>query len=156
SDGLALGYSNIGTTKVYSNTIVRTPRSAIVIPGGNLDDFVDIKNNILVDADQNNEGWTTFRNERSPTSTSAIVNLTTNLCLGKGGSTSGGPSVATGPPLFADYSGNNFQLSSALSAAVGAGTTLPSPFNVDITGATRTVPFDIGAYKFGGGVIVGP
>lgn len=44
---------------------------------------------------------------------------------------------------------NEYALTASGAAALGLGATLGSPYNVDINGNPRTVPWDIGAYRFG-------
>jgi hypothetical protein len=80
------------------------------------------------------------------------VTATNNLC----GSNSGWPGTpcnVTSNPLFVNASAGNFQLQSG-SPAIGKGLTLSAPYNTDITGGIRSVPFDLGAYEFVVGGIV--
>jgi hypothetical protein len=49
-------------------------------------------------------------------------------------------------PLFVDAPSKNFQLQSS-SPCIGAGLDLSTAFTTDITGSTRTIPWDIGPYK---------
>lgn len=54
----------------------------------------------------------------------------------------------TNDPLFVSAATGNYQLQSG-SPAIGAGANLSGVFNIDITGATRSAPWDIGAYEYG-------
>jgi hypothetical protein len=62
--------------------------------------------------------------------------------------------VVGNPEYVAEPSGTpgsgNYNLQ-ASSPAIGAGVDLSAIFTTDLTGATRTVPWDIGAYKYAGG-----
>lgn len=49
--------------------------------------------------------------------------------------------------IFTDAANGNFTLKAG-SPAIGAGTDLSATFTTDITGATRTTPWDIGAFKY--------
>jgi hypothetical protein len=54
---------------------------------------------------------------------------------------------ATGNPLFVS-NGSDFHISVVTSPAVGTAFNLGAPYDIDITGAARTVPWDKGAYKY--------
>jgi hypothetical protein len=56
-------------------------------------------------------------------------------------------------PGFASLAGNNYQLLSG-SPARKVGVTLAAPYNLDMLGATRTVPWDLAAFAYGSGVVV--
>jgi hypothetical protein len=58
--------------------------------------------------------------------------------------------VLGNPALLTSSPGNNTLTSS--STAKGAGVDLSSTFTADFNGVTRTVPWDMGAYKYAGGV----
>ena len=51
---------------------------------------------------------------------------------------------------FEDYANGDLRLKAG-SALIGAGTDLSADFTTDITGATRTIPWDIGAFEYSAG-----
>lgn len=59
--------------------------------------------------------------------------------------------------IFTDPANGDFTLKTG-SSAIGAGADLSAYFTTDITGATRTAPWDIGAFKYdaGGSVLLPP
>lgn len=80
--------------------------------------------------------------------------------VAKTGADSGNCSVSaqsnnlTIDPLFMNVSANDFRLRLG-SSAINTGVDLSSIFTTDITGATRQIPFDIGAYEFLGVLFIG-
>lgn len=50
--------------------------------------------------------------------------------------------------LFEDYASHDFRLKSTATNAIGGGVDLSADFTDDITGATREIPWDIGAFKY--------
>jgi len=105
--------------QIYNNTIYNNHWYGIVINSGTTSTV--IKNNIIY---QN--GGTILD---QGTSTVQSNNVSTN-------------------PLFVNASGGDFRVQSG-SSAIGAAVDLSSVFTTDFTGATRVLPWDIGAYKYG-------
>ena len=68
--------------------------------------------------------------------------------------TSGLINKTTYANYFTDYTNKNFNLKSS-SDFIGQGTDLSVTFTTDITGATRTAPWDIGAFKYAGSATKG-
>lgn len=56
--------------------------------------------------------------------------------------------------IFTNYATGDYTIAAtnqtAIDHIIGKGTTLASPFDIDILGVSRTAPFDIGAYDVGG------
>jgi hypothetical protein len=87
---------------------------------------------------------------------------TNNLC----GSITSGSCAVTSNPQFVNATSSDFRLCTgagqptsactAASPALGQGATLGPPWDRDFTGATRSAPYDIGAYKGGVGGVAPP
>lgn len=65
-------------------------------------------------------------------------------------------SAATAPSKFTSYTtnsaSNNFSLAAGSATLIGAGTDESARYTADFAGATFTAPWDVGAYKFSGGL----
>lgn len=84
------------------------------------------------------------------TANAIITTGTTSDVQNNIGPPSSGNNLAISSSYFANYAGHDYHLVSG-AAPVAAGANLIATVPTDITGLTRTVPMDIGAYKFTGG-----
>ena len=119
---------------IYSNTISGMSIDAISLAANA--SSVLVRNNILV----NSGGWHLAYN----TTPAASSN---NLCFGTGITTN--CNITGQNPNF--VSSSDFHLTSSSAAAINAGFTLGSPYNVDIANVARPLGagYDIGAYEYG-------
>jgi hypothetical protein len=60
-----------------------------------------------------------------------------------------------GDPLFVNPGAGDYHVQTG-SPAIGAGVNLSSSFTTDYAGTTRTPPWTIGAYQFGGASLPAP
>lgn len=140
----------------YNNTFYRagtTSNWAIVFndtASGHADNLT-IKNNLFVDCagdGSSSKGW--YGGDATVTNLVADYNLVVGAT---GGTVKTGFTETHGVngdmPDFASAAELNFRLLTG-SAGVGAGADLSASFADDITGATRSAPWDIGAYEFDG------
>jgi len=133
---------------VYNNTTYRVGRAGIQIQSAATKTIV--QNNITVDSNRDGAGFTNIDY------TGSSSTFSNNLCFGTGGTTNclaGSGGNVNANPLFVDAANTNFQLQTG-SPAINAGTSLGSPYNVDIVNTSRPQPpggnFDLGAYEAGG------
>jgi len=124
--------------EIHNNTIVGASITGIESTQNSAN--VIVKNNVCVDSttsDFNLHANTTVSNNASGDTTATGTGAVTGI------STSDGVD-------FVEPSTGNYQPTST-SALAGAGTDLSGTFTDDITGATRSTPWDIGAYIAAGG-----
>jgi hypothetical protein len=129
-------YTNLSNeslgTKVYNNTVVRNARAGIDISGST---NIVVRNNISRDNSHLGGG---FKNIETAGGSVTTPTLSNNLVFGTGGTANGD---IVSDPLFVNYAGNDFHLTSG-SPAIDAGINVGLAF----LGAAP----DLGANEFGG------
>jgi parallel beta-helix repeat protein len=80
----------------------------------------------------------------------ASTTINTNLC-----STAGTGCTVVGDPFFVNPGAGDYHVQTG-SPAIGAGVNLSGSFTTDYAGTTRTPPWTIGAYQFGGASLPAP
>lgn len=145
--GLYFGNAGLPSNhyQAYNNTIYAGVGKCIVI--GDKHNNAVVRNNICW---QNGGGSLDIIEDQG---SGSIIN--TNLC-NPSGSTGGAiacPLYTT--PSFVNAGAADFHLATG-SAAIGQGANLSSVFTTDQAGTTRTVPWDLGALKAGGGGVPAP
>ena len=135
--GIAVNSSSSLPCGVYNNTIYNCDATGI---GGGYHQY-DVINNVSIDnnLDYDSDSNLSSNNISSDSSAPGTDSHTGETALN----------------LFVDAAGGDFRLKSTATNAIGGGVDLSDDFTTDITGATREVPWDIGAFKYidlGGGV----
>lgn len=151
--------------KFYNNTFYRcaTNTGNILSFGSSLTagraDNTVVQNNIFVECGANTASTTQGGYGWDVGLTNNVADY--NLIVGTGAGTTKDAGyfidvhgVNGSDPIFVDTS-NDYSLQSG-SPAIGAGTDLSATFTDDITGATRSAPWDIGAYEYDGSTPVVP
>jgi len=128
-DGSAIGSAGGTSGTVHNNSVIGF-YEGIVTTG-----TMDVSNNMVVDCDTCFINNYSGSNNVSSDATAPGSNSLTNQ-------------VAT--DLMTDPANGDFTLKSG-SNAIGAGTDLSAYFTTDITGATRSTPWDIGAFLYSSG-----
>lgn len=129
----------------------------IVIANNDIIDYLAVGSQPIVLDNKNGTITATFTNcliqnniirSTSGTPISLVGNSTTTV------NTNSQLNQAQAEAAFVSYApyaeGNDFRLADGASSLIGQGVNLSAYFTTDYTGATRTVPWDIGAYKYGG------
>lgn len=146
-NALCCGQSNVilsGTdaTQFYNN-VVRGGASGVAVGYAAGSTNVVVYNNTIVGTGSARPGlW--IQGTNTIVKNNIVYNNAGGDFVGNGSTTSGSNLVGI-DPQFADMTNADFRLNSG-SPALNAAENLSSVFTTDITGATRVVPWDIGAY----------
>jgi hypothetical protein len=138
SYGINVGNNTQGA-KIWNNTVYGTNGYGIIMQiGSSAPTNTVVQNNIAYqnsDGDIFNDGITSTVN--------------TNLC----GTAGSGKTFCglIGNPLFVNAAADDYHIQTG-SPAINVGVNLSASFTTDFAGTTRTVPWDIGAYKAAGDV----
>lgn len=155
-------YIHTANQKFYNNTYYRTGasgQSAILMycDGLGCGNGAEFKNNIFIQ--DSNQGCFAISGG-SPTYTYDYNMSALSGTYGTKSCTVGAHGITSGNPRFAVVSNNcistacDFHIG-ATSVAIGAGTVL-SGYTTDKAGATRSIPWDLGAYEYNAGLLSAP